>query len=78
MHGDRLVPEGPGEPPAFRGIDPMMLNDRELGEVHGALGAWVDEAEQAEDAIRPPEDLIDEVRTVVRALAEERAHRRVM
>ena len=56
----------------------MMLNDRELGEVHGALGAWVDEAEQAEDAIRPPADLIDEVRTVVRALAEERAHRRVM
>ena len=56
----------------------MMLNDRELGEIHQQLGDWVDEAEQAEDSVRPPEELIDEVRAAVTALAEERAHRRVM
>ena len=70
--------DGPGVPPDYRGINPMMLNERELGEVHAALGDWVDQAEQAEDAKRPPEDLIDEVRVTLRALAEERAYRKVM
>lgn len=56
----------------------MMLNDRELGEIHQELGDWVDDAEQALDPDRPAEQLIDDVRSVVRAIAEERADRRVM
>ena len=70
--------EGPGEPPAYRGINPMMLNERELGEIHQELGDWVGEAEQSRDPDRPPEQLIDDVRTALRAVAEERAHRRAM
>ena len=78
MNLHRRMSEGPGEPPGYRGINPMMLNDRELGEIHQELGDWVDDAEQALDPDRPAEQLIDDVRSVVRAIAEERAHRRVM
>jgi hypothetical protein len=72
------MPEGPGEPPDFREIDPMMLNERELSEIHQKLADWVDEAEEADDTDRPEEQLIDDVRNALSALSEERAHRRTM
>jgi|AP95_1055475.scaffolds.fasta_scaffold115357_2 hypothetical protein len=72
------MPEGPGEPPDFREINPMMLNERELSEIHQKLADWVDEAEEADDTDRPEEQLIDDVRNALSAVSEERAHRRTM
>jgi len=72
------MPEGPGEPPDFREINPMMLNERELSEIHQKLAVWVDEAEEADDTDRPEEQLIDDVRNALSAVSEERAHRRTM
>jgi hypothetical protein len=56
----------------------MMLNERELSEIHQKLADWVDEAEEADDTDRPEEQLIDDVRNALSALSEERAHRRTM
>jgi|TARA_B110000116_G_scaffold81220_1_gene70674 hypothetical protein len=72
------MPEGPGEPPDIRDLDPMMLNERELREIHQKLADWVDEAEEADDTDRPPEQLIDDVRNALSSVSEERAHRRTM
>lgn len=72
------MPEGPGEPPDFREINPMMLNERELSEIHQKLADWVDLAEEADDSGRPLEQLIDDVRNALSAVSEERAHRRTM
>ncbi len=70
--------DGPGEPPEFRDINPMMLNDRELLEIHHELADWVNNAEGSFDPYRPPEQLIDDVRNALSSVAEERAHRRSM
>ena len=72
------MPERPGEPPDFREINPMMLNERELSEIHQKLADWGDEAEQADDTARPAAQLIDDVRNALSAISEERAHRRTM
>ncbi|MCX8251430.1 MAG: hypothetical protein OTJ98_06190 [Dehalococcoidia bacterium] len=72
------MPEGLGEPPDIRGLDPMMLNERELREIHQKLADWVDEAEEADDTDRPHEQLIDDVRNALSSVSEERAHRRTM
>ena len=56
----------------------MMLNERELSEIHQKLADWVDQAEEADDTDRPPEQLIDDVRNALSAVSEERAHRRTM
>ena len=72
------MPERPGEPPDFREINPMMLNERELSEIHQKLADWVDEAEEADDTARPAEQLIDDVRNALSAISEERTHRRTM
>ena len=72
------MPERPGEPPDFREINPMMLNERELSEIHQKLADWVDEAEEADDTDRPEEQLIDDVRNALSEVSEERAHRRTM
>lgn len=70
--------DGPGEPPDFRDINPLMLNERELREIHYELANWVDNAEGSHDPYRPPEQLIDDVRNALSSVAEERAHRRTM
>ena len=70
--------DGPGDPPDFQDINPMMLNERELMQVHLELADWVDNAESSHDPYRPPEQLIDDVRNALSAVAEERAHRRTM
>jgi hypothetical protein len=70
--------DDPGEPPEFRYINPMMLNNRELLEVHHKLAEWVDDAESSNDPYRPPEQLIDDVRNALSSVSEERALRRTM
>ncbi len=70
--------EGPGEPPDISGLNPMMLNERELREFHQVLADWVDEAEESHDPDRPPEQLIDDIRNALSSISEERAHRRSM
>jgi len=70
--------DDPGEPPEFRDINPMMLNNRELLEVHHKLAEWVDDAESSHDPYRPPEQLIDDVRNALSSVSEERALRRSM
>ncbi|MDP6823006.1 MAG: hypothetical protein QF554_06910 [Dehalococcoidia bacterium] len=55
-----------------------MLSERELRDIHQELADWVNEAEGSHDPVRPPEQLIDDVRGALSAVAEERAHRRLM
>jgi len=70
--------DDPGQPPEFHNINPMMLNDRELLEIHHQLADWVNDAEGSHDPFRPVEQLIDDVRNALTSVAEERAHRRKM
>jgi hypothetical protein len=45
--------DDPGEPPEFRDINPMMLNNRELLEVHHKLAEWEDDVSSARSRINP-------------------------
>ncbi len=62
-------------PPDYWDIDTRMMTARELRESLEALWIWVDEAEAIHETDAPPDQLVQDVRGLMRTIIVERVER---
>ena len=63
------------DPPHYPMLDTQMMTARELRETLDDLWAWVNEAEMAPESMAPDDQLIMEVRQLMRVIISERVER---
>ena len=62
-------------PPSYPDMDTMMMTARELRETLEDIWAWVDKAEMAHESIAPSQQVVQEMRGLMRLLINERLER---